>query len=131
MKALISLGALVLLAACAKTAPPVASEHSHASLVHAGIGQEVTVDGPRVVPLAVIEDSRCPESVQCVWSGQVRISIRIITGRGAETRDVTLGERIPVADGTLLLADVEPARTSEAAIPPGDYRFGFRFDGGY
>lgn len=130
MRSAFLFGAPFLLAACATTPSPPATP-AEDGLVRAGIGQEVTVAGPRVVPLAVIEDSRCPRDVQCVWSGTVRLSIRIITGRGAETQDIALGQRIPVADGTLLLADVTPARTSEAAIPPGDYRFAFRFDGGY
>jgi hypothetical protein len=33
-------------------------------------------------------------------------------------------------NGMLELVTVRPAKTSEAAIAPGDYRFGFRFSGG-
>ena len=40
---------------------------------NARIGQAVYVDGPIIKPIAVIEDSRCPAEVQCVWPGRVRI----------------------------------------------------------
>lgn len=96
------------------------------------IGREILVDGPKVTPLAVLEDSRCPENARCVWAGRVRINARIVTGRGAEEREMILGQPISVADGPFLLGDVQPGRkTTEAAVSPGDYRFGFRFDGGY
>lgn len=133
MKAVVSAPVLLLLAGCATVSPPVVSAEvpQEPALTYAAIRQEVNVGGPRVTPLAVLEDSRCPQGVQCVWAGRLRLSIRVTTGPGAETREITLGTPIPVADGTLLLADASPARKAKAAVPPGDYRFGFRFDGGY
>lgn len=124
MRRALLVSATAVLAGCT-TVPP--SE----GLAYARIGQEIRVDGPRVTPLSVLEDSRCPENARCIWAGRVRISARIVTGRGAETREMTLGEPIAVADGKLLLGDVQPGRkTTEAAVAPGDYRFEFRFDGG-
>ena len=99
-------------------------------LVYARMGETVAVGGPRVTPLALIEDSRCPQGVQCVWAGRVRIRATISTLTIKLTRDLTLGEPFPVADGTLTLADVRPMRAKDAAIASADYRFGFRFDGG-
>ena len=99
-------------------------------LVMARIGQTVSVDGPRVTPLAVLEDSRCPVDVDCAWAGQVRLSVRVQLGSSSQTRELTLGKPVPVADGTLELAQALPTRNSKAAIPPGDYRFAFRFMGG-
>ena len=130
MKSALPMLALTLLAGCANAAPP-APPAQQPALTYAAIGQDVNVGGPHVTPLAVIEDSRCPQDVRCVWAGRLRLSIRITTGPGAETREITLGTPIPVADGTLLLAEASPARKTKAAAPPGDYRFGFRFDGGY
>jgi hypothetical protein len=112
--------------ACATTPAPPA----HNGLSYGHIGQEVSVDGPRVTPLAVLEDSRCPANVTCVWAGRVRISAKVTTGRGSEPRELTLGQPIAVADGTLLLGDVLPARKSRDVTAASDYRFGFRFDGG-
>ena len=99
-------------------------------IVYARMGETVTVGGPRVTPIALIEDSRCPQGVQCVWAGRVRIGATISTPTMKLTRDLTLGEPFAVADGTLTLVEVRPARAKDSAIAPTDYRFGFRFDGG-
>lgn len=100
-------------------------------LARARIGQTVHVNGPRVTPIAVLEDSRCPAEVDCAWPGQVRLSVRVHLGSGSQIRELATGRPIRVADGTLELAQVMPLRSSKAAIPPGDYRFAFRFMGGY
>ena len=100
------------------------------SLLRRDEGTLVRVGGPRVTPLALIEDSRCPQGVQCVWAGRVRISATISTPTMKLTRELTLGEPFAVANGTLTLAEVRPSMRKAAPIAPGDYRFGFRFDGG-
>lgn len=125
MKRLLLLLAPLALAGCV-TAPP----SSDNGLVYARIGQTVTVGGSRVTPLALLEDSRCPQNVQCVWAGQVRITARVATGSASAVRELTSGKPITVADGTLTLADVAPAKASDAPITAADYRFGIRFDGG-
>jgi hypothetical protein len=55
----------------------------------------------------------------------MRLQVRVDLGSGSQTRELTLGEPIPVADGTLELVEVWPDKGSG-----GDYRFGFRFMGG-
>lgn len=115
----------LLLAGCA-AAPPV---ETTAGPARAGIGQTIQVDGIRVTPLAVVEDSRCPKGVQCVWAGRVRIGVRVDFAR-TEARELELGKSIPVADGTLELVEVLPEAVAGRKILPEDYRFGFRFMGG-
>lgn len=88
------------------------------------------VGGPRVTPLKLIEDSRCPTGTQCVWAGQVRITVRIDTGQGSHTRDLTMGKPEPVADGQLTLAETWPEKKANDTIYPDEYRFGFKFAGG-
>lgn len=91
----------------------------------------VYVDGPRITPLELLEDSRCPEKVMCVWAGRVRIKVQVHLGSGDEVREMTLGKPIPVADGKLLLMQVEPRKINPSPAPMlGDYQFGFRFQGG-
>ena len=105
--------------------PPDAS-----GLTYTRLGETVAIGGPRVTPLRLIEDSRCPQGVQCVWAGRVRISATISTPTMKLTRELTLGEPFAVADGTLTLAEVRPLKPRDAVIAPSDYRFGLRFDGG-
>ena len=122
MKAHLLLAPLAALAACATVLPEDTS-----GLSWAQIGETVNVGGPLVTPLKLVEDSRCPPGVQCVWAGRVVVSATISTPTMKLTRDLTLGEPFQVADGALVLAEVQPAATTSQ---PANYRFGFRFDGG-
>lgn len=117
------------LVGCVTSGIPVPSQ-GETGLSYARIGETVNVGGPHVTPLALIEDSRCPPSVQCVWAGRVRINATIFTPTMKLTRELTLGEPFAVADGTLMLAEVRPSKRKDTMIASGDYRFGFRFNGG-
>lgn len=98
--------------------------------VTARLGQTVKVGGPRVTPLKVLEDSRCPMEARCVWAGRVKLSIRVTYGRHSEVREIASDRPIQVADGMLELAGVMPPRSTQREIRPRDYRFAFRFSGG-
>lgn len=123
------LAACAALAACATTPPP-----PHDGIARARLGERVYVDGPYVTPLTVLEDSRCPADVQCVWAGRLRITARVDLGAGSQVHELTLGQPLHIADGNLELVEAAPPRRirkTEAAAPREDYRFGFRFMGGY
>ena len=116
---------LLTLPGCA-TAPPTDAGPT------ARLGQFAYTNGPRVRPIEVVEDSRCPALVRCVWAGRVRVLVLIeLRGGNEELRTtLTLGESLSVADGTLTLVAAEPAKMQPGAIDPRAYRFSFRFDGG-
>jgi hypothetical protein len=95
----------------------------------ARLGRTVMVDGPRVTPLAVLEDTRCPILAQCVWAGRVRIRARIAGGTKAFVREMEIGKPIPVFDGQLTLEKVTPERPSQQPKPR-TYQFTFTFVGG-
>ncbi len=94
----------------------------HASgVVTAGLNETADLGGGLTVrPIAVIEDSRCPVDVTCVWAGRLRLRANI-SGSDAE---LTLGE----PNGAVVLTAVTPAPI--AHWPSGTskpaYRFGFR-----
>ncbi len=121
---ILMLPALGLLTACATV--PVGQDGSTVLR----LGQSAVVDGPRVTPLRVVEDSRCPANARCIWAGRVRVLVRITLGNGSSEHELTMGQPIQIADGQLELTEVRPARMTSAAIKPADYRFGFRFSGG-
>jgi hypothetical protein len=120
--------AALALSACATTKPQTPLPDGK----NVAIGQQAYVDGPIVQPVAVLEDSRCPSTVRCVWAGQVRVKMLWIRSGGRQQPfEVTLGKRTQLADGSILLESVRPAKRANGAIPSKDYRFSFRFDGGY
>jgi hypothetical protein len=117
---LIPLLALLALAACA-TVPPGGSAGPTAA-----IGEVATVGGLHVRPIELLEDSRCPASVQCVWAGQVRVLVEVTRSDGAhQQRDLTLGRPQDIDWGWLALADAAPAKRAPGQIDPRAYRFTF------
>ncbi len=94
----------------------------------AGFGQVTVVQNLRVRPLALLEDSRCPASVQCVWAGQVRIRAEIMSRSSREVRVMTLGKPIAVGGGQLTLVDAAPPKSAPGTTDSRQYRFTFRFE---
>jgi len=84
----------------------------------------------RVRPLAVLEDSRCPRDVTCIWAGRLRLRVALIPGGEIE---LTLSEphALPEGAGTLTLvaAAPEPWQRPPAGVETGGAsRFAFRRD---
>lgn len=115
----ITLVALLALAACATVPKPSSGDGPTAAL-----NELANLEGLTVRPTAVIEDSRCPASVQCAWAGRLRLRADV-SGFGAV--ELTLGEPFSIDDGILTLVDVRPGKRSPDAIAPRDYRFTFTF----
>jgi len=68
-------------------------------VIKASLGQEVTLKPGQTVSITgeeleiefieVVEDSRCPQSVTCIWEGRARCSVRITTGEQEENAVLT------------------------------------------
>ena len=87
------------------------------------------VDGPRVRPERVIEDSRCPADVQCIHAGRLIVKVTVLGGGWSKQIDLTLGVPVPVADGTLTLVDATP-KPIDGNAAASAARFTFKFQGG-
>ena len=110
------------LAACA-TVPPASARPT------AGLGQSARINGLVVRPISLIEDSRCPARVQCIWAGRVRILAQISAhGERGTRREMILGEPVAIDHGRLTLIAVEPAKIAPGSTDPRAYRFTFRFE---
>ena len=111
----------LLLAACA-TAPTAGPMGPTAR-----IGETARVGGLQVRPIRLLEDSRCPPRVQCIWAGRLRIEAVILMQGGSEElrQEMTLGEPLPLAEGKLTLSAAEPAPVAGKALTPDAYRFTF------
>jgi len=96
-----------------------------------GGGQEASVDGLRVRFANVLEDSRCPASVACFWSGQARLTVVAQTEGGPPTTvefntNPAPGQGVSsdqVGDYTVTMRSLEPyPQTPEDATPLEEYR---------
>ena len=92
MRRIASLLAIALLAGCVGAAPspqPPAGEdspmHDHApQTVTLGVGERaILMDGSQLTYLRLVNDSRCPPDVQCVWAGDATIVMRWTPAAGA------------------------------------------------
>ena len=86
------------------------------------------VDGIRVRPIELLEDSRCPALVRCVWAGQIRLLVEVMRGDGLrQQRELILGQPQQISWGTLTLSHAEPPKAVPGTIDPAAYRFTFTF----
>ena len=91
--------------------------------VTARLNASVTALGVTITPLEVLEDSRCPTDVQCIWAGQVRLNVRIKSGLGASEMVLISSQAITTESETIMLQEVRPDKVSSASVKPEDYRF--------
>lgn len=104
----LALTAALALAACAPVAD-VEAEAGGAGTATARLGQTVRLGDLTVRPIAVIEDSRCPRDVACVWAGRLRLRAAISGVPGAA--ELILREPFGLPrGGTLTLVAATPER---------------------
>ena len=122
MKALLLVTVLAL-GACA-TVPPANLGPT------AGLGQMAAGNGLRIRPIEVVEDSRCPATVQCVWAGKLTVRARMYGPGWTQIRDFELGVPQAVDYKRVTLVAAEPQKQTGAEIDPRAYRFTFDFQSG-
>lgn len=98
--------------------------HSVATLT-AAMGQSVRLNRWTFTPVKVLEDSRCPRMVACVWRGRLKVEFAM---RGGPP--VILEDNKPVrfGGGTLTLLGAQPLSQHGEKIPPQAYRFQLRYE---
>ena len=117
--------AVTLVGACATVPPRDPVECSQGACVMLGQAQQLREF--TVTPIEVLDDSRCPEGVQCVWEGEVRMRVAIASTNGVAEDEISTRSPVPVNRGMLQLAEVTPAPSADSAFDPGAYRFRFRW----
>ena len=92
-----------------------------------GIGQTASIDGDKLVIKfkAVLEDSRCPVNVVCVWAGNGKVEFEILDIDGKNKTVILNTEEEPRATTLkghkLKLISLSPPRIDGVPISPGDY----------
>jgi len=93
-------------------------------------GQSAVVDDDlRLTLKSVTDDSRCPVDVTCVWEGDAKVSVDVITPTPRAEHELhTTGRESHEAkhgDYRITLVKLEPARRSTTTISSSDYRATF------
>ena len=108
---------LIFLGACA-TAPI----EEDLTLREVPLGSTVRLGRLAVTPTAIAEDSRCPEGVQCIQAGTVRIEARVADGRGTRSMALSLGVPVQLAEGWVSLVQACPSPVHPRRIDQREYR---------
>ncbi len=91
------------------------------------VAQEKTAPGTaiKIKFLSVVEDSRCPEGVNCIWAGVAKIKIQLRkTGKPAKEFELNtnqLDKTVTFEGHTIKLAALTPYPKSGTAIKPATY----------
>jgi hypothetical protein len=72
--------------------------------------------------ISVIDDSRCPRDVTCVWAGEVRLLLEMQTARGPQPIEIRERGSAIAGGYRVTLLQVEPQPMSTAKIAPQEYR---------
>ncbi|WP_035335443.1 hypothetical protein [Dokdonia sp. PRO95] len=90
-------------------------------------GESTYIEGATVRLVKVLEDSRCPKGVDCIWAGNAKVAVEIISESGKKvTKEITLGGG-PVApiylqdDLKVLIKGLAPYPSSLSKIKASDY----------
>lgn len=101
---------------------PQVREYGNATLA---LGELATFKNISIRPVALLEDSRCPQDVQCIQAGTVRVSVEVASKSGTSTSILTLGKKFTTDDFAITLANVIPGKISTTQNTESEYRLTF------
>lgn len=96
------------------------------------INQTIIINEIKITPLEVVEDSRCPKDVTCVWAGTVKLKTKIEREGQTEEKVLTLlvtEQPVKLGNVNVLLKEVKPVKISNQVIKASDYIFTFSLTG--
>ncbi|HWJ68536.1 MAG TPA: hypothetical protein VNS79_00565 [Sphingobium sp.] len=127
MRKLGSIGVLALmLAGCAAMVPVSPAAGPHEATVQY---DETAYLGPlQVTPRDMVEDSRCPEGVECIRAGQVKLKVALVEGGQHSERVLTMNEPLMTGAGALTLVATRPYPSITAKYAKSAYRFTVRLE---
>ncbi|MDZ4227446.1 MAG: hypothetical protein U1D26_03125, partial [Patescibacteria group bacterium] len=96
--------------------------------IEARMGQGASAMGVKVTPLKILEDSRCPSDVTCIWAGRVRVLAELQSAYGTIEQEFTLMQPVATGAVSITLVAVYPETLSTVQIGQGDYRFVFEIE---
>lgn len=89
-----------------------------------GSERQIAESPVKIKFVQVLEDSRCPTDVQCVWQGNAKVRVAVDSAGATTVADLntSLESRSLSAFGYIIeLRDVKPAKNSKVAISASEY----------
>ncbi len=88
--------------------------------------QAKTISDLTITLNKIVQDSRCPADVQCIWAGNVTANVTLSLGSKAETVDILSNQTPYIFNGyKISITDVSPGKTSKHQILPSEYAVTF------
>ncbi len=85
------------------------------------VGQQAVFLRNSVMITKVTEDSRCPEGVQCIQAGTVKIELQSVTELGTKTDILELGKELNLGSEKVTFTGITPMPKAGSVIASGDY----------
>lgn len=98
------------------------------AVIETKIDQGASALDVKVVPLDVLEDSRCPQGVQCIWAGTVRVRALLQSGLGDANQIFELMKPITTEAEQVMLIEVLPQAEAGKTIDLSAYAFRFKIE---
>jgi len=98
-------------------------------IVKAGQQRTAAKSKLRIKFISVIEDSRCPIGVDCIWAGNAKIKVQIIGERSTKMFEfnTTLGPNGDILDGwAITLEELTPVPNAKRKTNPKNYTATFK-----
>ncbi|MEL7833580.1 hypothetical protein [Fodinibius sp. Rm-B-1B1-1] len=113
-------GILFVLIGCRNATAPVQPELGEE--IKADFGKEIMISGADVAVefVDLVEDSRCPDGVVCVWAGNAQVAIRINDEEAKLNAYLEPKEKV-VSKYNVALISVDPYPQTDIEIPENKY----------
>lgn len=85
------------------------------------IGETKALQGIEIKPTRIIEDSRCPLDVQCIWAGQLVVEVLLKSGTRFQTIQMKTGVGRVYSGKTIVLSSALPLKKAGEEIKKEEY----------
>jgi len=89
------------------------------SMVNVALNETVTMDGISISFTEVLEDSRCPTGVQCIWAGRAKLNVAVANERkSSENHVIIFGETKPEENTSKMLFESKEFNIEASELIP-------------
>ncbi len=92
------------------------------------LDQKGSTLGLGITPIALVEDSRCPSDVVCIWAGTVKVRTSLESSLGKVDQIFELNKPVTTDGIDITLINVLPGTLANETIATSSYHFVFRFE---